>query len=454
LVACIHDYLEKRKNLMLSKKITLILLAIVVVSAIAFSMLGVLPVQAAAGVAAPGARGQDSPVPLGTPVPSPTPTAQPAKSENPVGSTTTLTTYGPDSFPSGINPLTGLSVANPENLSLPPALVSITNFPISARPQAGLSFSPIVFEMYIGQGDSRFLALFYGDFPQAAVDQNQKASAGLNNSDPSIGPVRSGRLPYEPLRKQYNGFLVMASAYKTVAAQLSSFTNIFASDSGNINSAMLDVTKLAAIAAANKQRLGASALTGLRFTSSIPEGGQKGQMIWLPYSYLNQVIWRYNAAEGTYHRFQDKADGKTFVEATDRLNAKPLAYDNVVVLFARHHVYAETMIDIDLSYTSRMPALAFRDGKMYNIYWTTANGDYEKTTGKLRPIRFINADGSTFAMKPGQTWVEMVPYGTAYNETVDSENYFDLVKKQEAGSGNWAIHFFVPALEERPAALK
>src|SRR5690606_1001520 len=53
---------------------------------------------------------------------------------------------GSNNFEEGINPLTGLPVENPENLALPPAMVSITNFPVSSRPQAGLSFSPFVFE--------------------------------------------------------------------------------------------------------------------------------------------------------------------------------------------------------------------------------------------------------------------------------------------------------------------
>ena len=59
-----------------------------------------------------------------------------------------------------LNPLTGLPVEDPENLLLPPALVSVTNFPVSARPQAGLSFSPMVFELFIGEGMTRYLALF------------------------------------------------------------------------------------------------------------------------------------------------------------------------------------------------------------------------------------------------------------------------------------------------------
>lgn len=375
-------------------------------------------------------------------VPSIKPTPLPAN-EVPTGGLSAAG-IGPDSFPAGVNPLTGLKVEDPSTLQLPPALVSVTNFPVSARPQAGLSYSPVVYEMYIGEGMSRFLAVFYGDYPQEAVN-NESASKDLTAG---IGPIRSGRLPYEHLRKLYNGFLVMASAYKSVAAELNSFTNVFGSDGGDINSAMIDATKLAALAKSRGQQLGANALSGLSFDAAAPQGGQAAEAVWLPYNYLNQVFWRYNWVDGSYHRFQDKADGKTFEEFSDRLNGEALSYENVVVLFADHHRYAETLIDIDLAYINKMPALLFRDGKMYNIFWTSKNEEYEKTTGKVRPIRFIDEAGNSFPLKPGQTWVMIVPRGARYNETVDSQLYSDLKGKTQPGSGIWAVHFYVPAIEE------
>src|SRR4030095_7473350 len=64
-----------------------------------------------------------------------------------------------------INPLTGLPVQDPSLLDLPAALVSIAHFPPEARPQAGLSYAPFVFEVYITEGATRFLAAFYGEFP-------------------------------------------------------------------------------------------------------------------------------------------------------------------------------------------------------------------------------------------------------------------------------------------------
>jgi len=63
------------------------------------------------------------------------------------------------------NPLTGLPVADPSLLQLPATLVSISHFPVNARPQAGLSFAPYVFEIYITEGATRFLTVFYGEFP-------------------------------------------------------------------------------------------------------------------------------------------------------------------------------------------------------------------------------------------------------------------------------------------------
>ena len=357
-------------------------------------------------------------------------------------------TLGPDSFPEGINPLTGLGVENPENLLLPPAMVSITNFPVSSRPQAGLSFSPFVFEIYIGEGMTRLLAMFYGDFPQVE-EEDQNNSGGTNvgsiTDNMMVGPVRSGRLPYESLRKLFNGFLVMASGSSQVVANLSQYANIYGSDADNINSAMIDVTKLEEIAGKNQKRLGETSLNGLSFQQEPPDGGKDAQRIWLKYAYLNQINWRFDEESGAYLRYQDRADGTTFELMTDRLSGEPLAFENVVILFANHEVVTPTIIDIDLLYMRRMPALLFRDGQMYEIFWTTKSGNYELETGKLRPIRFIDYQGNEFPLKPGQTWVQVVQPYTPYYEVPDSEVFYDLANKKEPGSGVWAVKWYPPA---------
>lgn len=374
---------------------------------------------------------------------------QATKTSTPETTTDASELIGPDKFPAGVNPLTGLPVENPENLLLPPALVSITNFPVSSRPQAGLSFSPFVFEIYIGEGMTRFLAMFYGDFPQVPEEQEGNSASGTNvgsiTDNTLVGPIRSGRLPYESLRKLFNGFLVMSSGSSQVVANLSQFANIYGSDADNINSAMIDVTRLEEIADKNQKRLGEASLNGLSFQQEAPTGGKEAQRIWLKYAYLNQINWRFDEESGAYLRYQDRADATTFELMTDRLTGDPLSFENVVILFANHEVVSPTIIDIDLLYMRRMPALLFRDGQMYEIFWTTKSGSYEVETGKLRPIRFIDAEGKEFPLKPGQTWVQVVQPFTSYYEVPDSEVYYDLVNKKEPGSGVWAVRWYPPA---------
>jgi len=88
-----------------------------------------------------------------------TPTAQPRLTPRP---------SGPEAgdFAPGVNPLTGLPVLDPALLDLPAVLVSISNLPVTARPQAGTGFAPWIFELFIGTGATRFMGVFYGDYPR------------------------------------------------------------------------------------------------------------------------------------------------------------------------------------------------------------------------------------------------------------------------------------------------
>jgi len=367
--------------------------------------------------------------------------------------------------PEDYNPLTGLPVNNPDNLLVPPALVSVTNWPPSARPQAGLSFSPIVFELYIGEGMSRFLAMFYGDFPTTVSEEEGNSKVGANSGSPTVqgaeaavGPIRSGRLPYESLRSIYNGFLVMASAYRGVAANLSQHSNVFGSDSDDINSALIPVDKLEGIAQSTKKQLGEAALSGMVFDDTAPQGGQTVDRFWFIYNAIDMILWQYDPDIESFRRYQDQADGKTFNQFTDRLNGDSLTYENIILLYANHRGCTESAFDIDLMYINRAPAVLLRDGKAYNIYWSTANGEYERTTGKLRPIRFIDANGEPFPLKPGQTWVYLLPTGTPTWEAPDKEEIpvntpqwvapnaqallYNLLNNKEPGSGNWVSRYY------------
>ena len=76
---------------------------------------------------------------------------------------------GPDEFPQDYNPLTGQRVEDPSLLKIPALLISVSHFPSVARPQAGLSFAPFVYEYFITEGATRHLAAFYGEAPEPEI---------------------------------------------------------------------------------------------------------------------------------------------------------------------------------------------------------------------------------------------------------------------------------------------
>jgi hypothetical protein len=348
---------------------------------------------------------------------------------------------GPDSFPPDVNPLTGLVVPDPSQLQVAPVLVSITDSPLTARPQAGLSFSSFVYEFYLGEGATRFMSVFYGNPPTQMVDGK------LESDSVKVGPIRSGRMLYESLRKLYNGFLVFAGATQYILDKLQNYQVVYGSQTIDINHAFIPVKEMKDLAATGARKFVPATMTGLRFDPQPPPDGLLATKLWVPYNLRCQVRWIYDPSTGYYNRYQDQDDATTFVEATDRLNGKPLAFSNVIVLFTDIHFYDPTLFSVDLLNITKREALLFRDGKMYPIFWKTSVDDFGRSTGLLRPPLFVDAKGNPFPLKPGQTWVEIVPRFTPYYESVDELNYQHLVNNKQPGSGVWTVPFEAPASE-------
>ena len=482
-------------------------------------------------------------------------------------STSTPSSYGPDNFPANINPLTGQPVADPSLLSIPAMLVSISNFPATARPQAGLSFAPYVFEFSITEGANRFLTAFYGEFPfpevpvtggcevrqgvfmktgtllgnQVWLDANsngiqdpgeegvggvcvnlddangnliQQTTTDSNgyygfnvesgddytiefvkpdgmeftqpnvadddhdsDADPStgktklihvtgddlswdagliassnaatptgtltplpeasIGPVRSGRLLYSYISHFFsNSGLVYAFASPEVLVKIPMcYCVVHDVDSGGN---MLDLERFKEISLDNQRRKSSD----FNYDSNLyrdqpPAGGVPASQINVFYANLDQSGWTYDPLYRSWLRSTDTSDpnsaGVLHLD-TDRLNGRQLHFENVIIVMADTDVVEPTNLDIHLDPGNTNDAFLFRDGLMYKIKWSTLAGDYEKKTGFERPIRFINADGSPAALKPGHTWVIIVtPF-----------SYF-----AEGQSGSYLIRYIPPQGEAR-----
>ena len=302
------------------------------------------------------------------------------------------------------NPLTGEPVENPEVLSIRPLLVSVSNFPVSARPQAGLSAAAQVWETFIGEGMTRFLAVFYGDYSTylQAILANQLVEGSGDGF--VIGPVRSGRVVFEDIKTLFEGaMLITAGASPEVAEQLTGRVSVYGDDDENINSTGVDVDDLGMVGGSP---VDPSRYATLTFDPSPPSGGEPADFFRVVYNFYNQIGWEYSPEQAAYLRSQDLADGSGELHpAVERLTGEQLAFDNVLVLWAQHRYVTPTIIEMQLVYVWDQRGLLFRDGRMYSVLWSTRSGEF----------RVYDAEGNMVPLKPGSTFVEVVSWETTWD---------------------------------------
>lgn len=302
----------------------------------------------------------------------------------------------------GYNPLTGLPEGDPSVLFQKPLMVSVSNFPPSARPQSGLSMAAQVWESYIGEGATRFLAIFYGDY---ASQLQAILSNRLEEGGPGfvIGPIRSGRVIYEDIKTLFPGAqLITAGASAEVGSQLSNRQNVFGDDPDDVNSAGMDGSSLSAFSSVQGNPTDYAMLTfGPALTEGVP-----AESLRITYNVNTHVGWTYDPASGKYLRSQDQADmtGELY-PALEALTGEQLAFENVVVLWARHHMVTPTIIEVELLYVPDRYGLLFRDGQMYEIHWSSRSAKLQITDDQGNPV----------PLKPGNTFFQVVSYYSSWN---------------------------------------
>jgi len=313
-------------------------------------------------------------------------------------------TTTPTTEPVTLNPLTGEVVDDPSALTARPLLVSVSNFPISARPQAGLSLASQVWETYIGEGMTRFLAVFYGDYAQHLQEILDNRLAEGSGDGYVIGPVRSGRVVFEDIKTLFEGAaLITAGASSEVAEQLTSRVSVYGEDDGNINSTGVEVSDLTRV---GEMTVDPERYATLTFDETAPEGGQPADFFRIVYNYYNQVGWEYAPERGAYLRYQDTADGTgELVPALESLTGEQLAFDNVLVLWAQHRYVTPTIIEMQLVYVWDQRGLLFRDGEIYPVLWSSRSGEF----------RVYDSDGQPVALNPGSTFVEVVSWQSTWD---------------------------------------
>lgn len=355
---------------------------------------------------------------------TPTPTSSPT----PVPPTLTPTPaypvdgYGPENFPEGINPLTGLEVENPELLDRRPIIVKVQNLPRADRPHWGLSNADIIYEYYTELGTTRFAAVFYGQDAEM------------------VAPIRSARLFDFNVVRAYKGMFIFGSAYEATYNRLvnSEFSNRLMIESANTadviyriepNSKNFEVANTSKVAEYT-QRMGIDNsrqdLDGMLFKMQAPAGGEKSDSIFVRFSAAIYNRWDYNPKTQTYTRYSDLEnsygpDDEVYEKLIDRANDEAITKENIAIIFVRHtDIDARPAVEVmDVSLLGTGTAYIARDGKVYEVSWSRPTEESVLT--------FLNPDGSIFPLKPGQTWVEVLTLnGTAKKQ--DDGNYrFTLV---------------------------
>lgn len=367
----------------------------------------------------------------GLAVQAPTPTIPPTATQPPTSSPTPLPTdtpvatatpaypaqgYGPSNFPAGVDPLTGLQVANPALLERRPLAIKVSNLPRDIRPQWGLSLSDLVFEYYTEEGTTRFIAVFLG----------QDASM--------VGPIRSARFFDIDVVRGYKAVFAFGYAYVAEMNRLlaSEFANRLVVEGGNAPLTRHDpsgsddlVTNTADLSAYITQKgvaNGQQNLDGMTFKLPAPAGGQPVGHIYVRYSAAIYNRWDYDPATGKYLRFSDTADDLTggqnehYAQLTDRLTKQPVAFDNLVVLYITHQLYSPGIYDILFSGSGQ--AYAFRDGQAYPVRWQRNDPNV---------VSLMNPDGTSFAFKPGTTWFEVVGTGSRVQQTAQGWRFTHIM---------------------------
>jgi hypothetical protein len=302
--------------------------------------------------------------------------------------------------PQILNPLTGLPVSDISVLERWPLSIKVSNFPRSARPQAGLSYADLIFEFYQEMGMTRLQAIY------------------LSRDVEKVGPIRSGRKIDVPLMKAYQSLLVFCAEY-SATWDFMEFQGVgdrllyvgpvdcpaLCRDEREIteNGIFGNTAELRKAAKFMDPPIPDSVpdLTGMVFQEAPPPmSGGAVSNVWVRFISDNALAeWRYNPEDRKYYRWSETGKAnRDMAPLLDRLTGEQLSVSNVIVLYA-NYIRRQQREIYELELFGGGKALIFRDGKMEDGIWLLPKID--------RPLQFYGQDGP-FSLRPGVTWIGIV----------------------------------------------
>lgn len=355
----------------------------------------------------------NTPFPTNTPLPTPHPTDTPVPS--PAASSPTVAAPGNGGTPqvelivpspdNAICPLTGEVVTDLTKLERRPLAIKISNAPSIVRPQAGLDKADVVFE-HVAEADlTRFTAIY------------------LCQDAEKVGSVRSARLIDLEIPAMFKSLFAFSGASGGVKLKIKSSDfadRVFSPDPGFNDPGFRRIPqegkafehtlftdtptlwKLASERGINQRQN----LDGWVFSVQPPAGGMPARELDIVYRpNIASAEYRYDPQRGVYLRY---ILGEPHV---DEVTGQQLTASNVLVLYI-NHVETDIVEDstgpkpyysIEIQIWGQGHAQLFRDGQMYELTWSRPHRE--------DMLRFLDAGGNPFPLKPGKTWIQVVPLG-------------------------------------------
>jgi hypothetical protein len=278
-----------------------------------------------------------------------------------------------------VAPLTGLPASDPKSGARPALAVKI-DANIDAEPQAGLDVADVVYEEAV-EGDTRYLAIF-------------------ESTDPGVvGPIRSVRPMDGDILDPLDGLFAISGGVQGFVDRAAKTTRLFKEgdpayyrESSRVAPHYLMGRAADLWGHADGEKAPQPLFTYLK--PDQPFGGDPAVAIDIDFIAGHHATYIWDATAKAYHRIRD---GHPHMAE----DGKQITPTNLVVQYVTQKPTGSVALESVV--IGEGDAMVFSDGQVLQAHWVKPDGQ--------TPIKYLNAFGGEIALRPGTTWVHLVPQG-------------------------------------------
>jgi hypothetical protein len=293
-------------------------------------------------------------------------------------------------------PLSGLPAPEGKVPQRPALAIKIDNYP-AARPQSGLGQADIVFEEPVEGGITRLVAVF------------QCQNADL------VGPIRSARAVDAPILDQLSKpifihvvgippVLSLVKAADLFDEPLLARGPVVQNPRGRY--APYDTYVSAAAGWQLQPTDTAPPAPIFTYSSTTPEGTPVTSLH-IPYSQSSNVTWTWYPGSGNW--LLSYSGVPATIAEGGQIAVPNVVVQTVQVTYGPWVENSEGALEVQCQLTGSGPLEVFRNGLEMTGTWRRSSLE--------APTRLVASNGSTIALQPGETWVELVPSTIAVTTT-------------------------------------